>query len=263
MKGHRPVYRVTGVSDGAVMQNMLEDLLKKYNVDIYLSGHVHEYVRTYPVYDSNFTLSYDSPPSTTHIVIGNAGNDEGNEGSHPTTAPYVAYLDNINQGTGILSVLNRTHVHWQYVLSPTAAVADEFWLTKNSEPPPSPVPPSPTPSSGNCKKDAYLFCCSVGIPCDCTKGATHLVLTLTLTLTLPLIARKAPPLLGNALLPPLGTVVSSARRAIVAYPQDNKHELRSMYFPDWEKTRDTEDNGKLIENVGKRIRCDIVVMDAA
>lgn len=56
----------------------LEDMLLKHRVDIYMSGHVHNYERTYPVSKGRLiTKSYHNAPSFFQIVIGNAGQPEG------------------------------------------------------------------------------------------------------------------------------------------------------------------------------------------
>jgi hypothetical protein len=48
----------------------------RYNVDVYFSGHVHAYQRTFPVYNNNVTTSYSSPPYPVHLIVGGAGCDE-------------------------------------------------------------------------------------------------------------------------------------------------------------------------------------------
>ncbi|KAG1467160.1 hypothetical protein G6F56_004568 [Rhizopus delemar] len=56
----------------------IEDILLKHKVDIYMSGHVHNYERTYPVAHGNLTsTSYHNAPSFFQLVIGNAGQPEG------------------------------------------------------------------------------------------------------------------------------------------------------------------------------------------
>ncbi|KAG0176989.1 hypothetical protein DFQ29_005370 [Apophysomyces sp. BC1021] len=56
----------------------LEDLLLKYKVDVYLSGHVHNYERTYPVAKGLTTsTSYHNAPSFFQLLVGNGGQPEG------------------------------------------------------------------------------------------------------------------------------------------------------------------------------------------
>lgn len=50
----------------------------KYEVDLYGAGHLHNYERSYPVYNGTVTgKSYDKPTATVHIVAGMAGDNEG------------------------------------------------------------------------------------------------------------------------------------------------------------------------------------------
>lgn len=87
--GHRPVY-CSNLSDedctvnaerlrfGFDKQLGLETLLTKYNVDLYLCGHKHNYQRTYPMRNNTLlTTSYHNPPSFFQVITGNAGNYEG------------------------------------------------------------------------------------------------------------------------------------------------------------------------------------------
>ncbi|KAF7731024.1 hypothetical protein EC973_001070 [Apophysomyces ossiformis] len=91
---HRPVYcssdnedcswRSELIRDGVQSNDTnsrwggLEDLLLKYKVDIYLSGHVHNYERTYPVAKGLRTSTiYHNAPSFFQLLIGNGGQPEG------------------------------------------------------------------------------------------------------------------------------------------------------------------------------------------
>ncbi|GMI08223.1 hypothetical protein TrLO_g382 [Triparma laevis f. longispina] len=68
------------------LTNSLEPLFDKYNVDVFLGGHIHAYERTYPV-NTNGTFTdhdsvsvnedgvevYTNPSATTYLVLGMAG----------------------------------------------------------------------------------------------------------------------------------------------------------------------------------------------
>ena len=56
----------------AEMQKFIEPLLKQYNVDLVVNGHVHAYERSTPVYQY-----YPNTCGPTHITIGDGGNAEG------------------------------------------------------------------------------------------------------------------------------------------------------------------------------------------
>jgi hypothetical protein len=84
---HRPMYSSEAYAgDYKVAQNMqkyFEDLIHKYQVDIFLAGHYHAYERTCPVYQAKCC-----PPNqqcTTHIVAGMAGIGLDGAGWYPET----------------------------------------------------------------------------------------------------------------------------------------------------------------------------------
>jgi hypothetical protein len=56
-----------------VLQRAIEDLLMKYDVDLYLAGHDHNYRRTYPVYKNQVQQTYNNPTYPAYLVIGGAG----------------------------------------------------------------------------------------------------------------------------------------------------------------------------------------------
>jgi hypothetical protein len=60
------------------LRTSIEDFLMMYNVDLYLSGHVHAYERMWPVYDEDIDYgqvnhTYTNPKYPVHIVSGAAG----------------------------------------------------------------------------------------------------------------------------------------------------------------------------------------------
>jgi len=135
--GHRTIYSPTeqdnGVPTGqaAQVQAFFEPYMQKYNVDLYLAGHVHDYSRTYPVYNNNVTsYSYYNPPSTTHIVSGAAGCRE-KLAEFPDTFPsWYANGNDSLYGYGTLTVYNDTTLTWGWYRSDTDALVDSFTLTR-------------------------------------------------------------------------------------------------------------------------------------
>ena len=77
--GHRPLY--CSSSDyydcemwGPRAREALEPLFCKYGVDMYLSGHVHSYERTYPVCHGYYTAkNYSDAQAPTHVMVGSGG----------------------------------------------------------------------------------------------------------------------------------------------------------------------------------------------
>jgi hypothetical protein len=131
--GHRPIYSVNCIDssqkpNGACksLQTAIEDLLKKYHVDIFFTGHVHSYQRTVPVYQG-----VPTPGSPIYIVHGAAGNVEGHEGLS-NTAAWLATKDDQNFGYGRLSVYNATTLQWTVFRDSDNAVIDDMVLSKQS-----------------------------------------------------------------------------------------------------------------------------------
>jgi hypothetical protein len=54
------------------MKKNLESLFYKYHVNIVISGHVHAYERSYPVFEGSVRTD-----GVTYVTIGDAGNHEG------------------------------------------------------------------------------------------------------------------------------------------------------------------------------------------
>ena len=137
--GHRPIYaqnlEQNGVPTGTslMVQAFLEPLLKEFEVDVYLAGHIHAYLRTYPTYNNKVT-SYDyvDPPSTVHICAGGAGSIEGISTFPDYPSWYAAGNDKefgfgafvADQESGILT--------WNYYLAKNGELADTFSINRTS-----------------------------------------------------------------------------------------------------------------------------------
>lgn len=134
----------------------IEALMLAAKVDLHISGHNHQYERSYPVhgcasgYSSGciVTKSYHNAAAPVYIVNGAAGDVEG---SDPTwegdeKVPFRAVHDSaFHTGYARVSV-NRTALAWDFVYSGSRAipetnssnnadagtVADSFVLTKGS-----------------------------------------------------------------------------------------------------------------------------------
>ena len=89
--GHRPMYcssiaKATACGKEAnIMKSYLEPLFHKFNVDLYVNGHVHNYQRTSPVYQGISVNSFDSsssiyinPSATLYVTTGGPGSDGSN-----------------------------------------------------------------------------------------------------------------------------------------------------------------------------------------
>jgi acid phosphatase type 7 len=124
--GHRPMYtsEMSYEADYIVslaMQDELEDLFYKYEVDLALWGHYHSYERTCPVYKQ-----VCNEKGTTHIVVGTAGaglekGTFGGKGFEWSKANGVEW--------GYLAVtVNQQQMHVEFVRNSDGGVKDEAFL---------------------------------------------------------------------------------------------------------------------------------------
>mmetsp|Transcript_12097 Transcript_12097/g.23024 ORF Transcript_12097/g.23024 Transcript_12097/m.23024 type:complete len:443 (+) Transcript_12097:3-1331(+) len=120
------------------LRSMLEELFLKYKVDVYFSGHVHNYQRSAPVFN-NATIhsEFDSdhihinPRAPIHIVTGNAGNNHGYDDKISRTPSEWSLCISQSYGYGHLHVYNRTHLYWEQVKAPTMELVDYVWIVKD------------------------------------------------------------------------------------------------------------------------------------
>jgi len=139
--GHRPIY--SGIAaeveqDGfyAGVTQAFQSLLETYEVDLYMSGHLHMYERLYPIANGSpqfFSGNvYTNPTAPTYIVNGAAGNDERHTDVVAYNYTIGKYYNNQNYGLGQLTAHNTTHLQWQFIRSDTGAVDDELWIIQTS-----------------------------------------------------------------------------------------------------------------------------------
>lgn len=164
MWSHRPLYcsdQITWqgrcVSEATKYRAAIESLMVDAHVDLHISGHNHQYERSWPVYGCskgytsgcNISKSYNNALAPVHIVNGAAGDEEGIDPSwvQLNKVPFVAKRAPSTFQTGYSRVsVNRTALHWEYVFSGSKAVSglnisnnqsegvvyDTFTLTKTA-----------------------------------------------------------------------------------------------------------------------------------
>ncbi|KAI9317013.1 Metallo-dependent phosphatase-like protein [Dichotomocladium elegans] len=121
--------------DGKNGLGAIEPLLLEYKVDVVISGHVHNYERTFPMARGLATsMSYKNPSSTVYIVLGNAGQPEGTS-KFNTTGPYPVWSAKRFDGHGYSTVhvtpTSFTMIHHATNMDGTlGGVVDEFTITK-------------------------------------------------------------------------------------------------------------------------------------
>lgn len=134
--GHRPMYcsdvdEWSSHQPGASFQTEIEPLFIKYNVDLYLCGHMHMYERIHPVVNGTVVQSgsvYDNPGATAHVVQATAGVFTDRTYIQPQPA-WSASRDD-KWGYGRMTVHNTTHLEYQFIHQHDNAVLDSFWILK-------------------------------------------------------------------------------------------------------------------------------------
>ena len=124
--GHRPMYTSEMYPEDHKVANHiqegLEDLLYKYNVDLALWGHYHSYERTCRVYKNQC-----NPKGIRHIVIGSAGIDLDSIPQYDVE--WSEHLE-MNYGYGRVTVANGSALLWQFIRNIDGSVADSVWMYK-------------------------------------------------------------------------------------------------------------------------------------
>lgn len=111
------------------------ELLDKYSVDMYHAGHVHHYLRTWPVVNGSVTQkSYRNPRGTVYIVNGVGGAVDTDP--FDPKENWEAFRDDYNdckpfcrRGYGRVTVMNATHLMYQQMTT-DSTVIDEITLEK-------------------------------------------------------------------------------------------------------------------------------------
>jgi len=122
---HRPLYFPSGHQRKQAPG--VEHLLMKYGVDLFLTGHVHRYVRSCSGF---FNASCNNEGSPTQIIVGTGGKILSNtRGCHYSQIWMKSCWK--MYGYGKLTVHNKTALHWEFVGVVDGNVKDEVWLYRN------------------------------------------------------------------------------------------------------------------------------------
>lgn len=123
--GHKPMYCSRSSPDKAEnlecaskkmisIRHALEDLFYEEGVDLYISGHQHNYERTWPMYKHKaFQQGYRNPKAPIHIINGAMGY-EYHINNITEKNPWSAFClsDPRKELYGKLEVLNSSHLMW-------------------------------------------------------------------------------------------------------------------------------------------------------
>jgi len=133
----------------AQMKNIkaLMPLLKKYGVDIYDAGHVHDYAATWPMCDgdvckdaSGFPLkSYKNPKGTIHITEGNGGvpgvSGKNDVQNCPIGNSSWCRVHGHGGNHGIISVQSNSVLVYEHVENPTGKTTDVMKVSQKNHGP--------------------------------------------------------------------------------------------------------------------------------
>merc|ERR1711963_1169186 len=106
------------------MRMMFEDLLIQYDVDLFLAGHYHSYVRTC----SGLYRSKCNNGGLTHITVGTAGAPL--EINHNFVNYALTEVRMMKWGYGKVVVNNSSMIHWSFISSHgdnQGETLDELW----------------------------------------------------------------------------------------------------------------------------------------
>ena len=104
-KAHQDEQQATLMRDA----HGFEDLFHQHKVAVVISGHVHAYERSHPVYKNT-----SQPGAPTYLVVGDGGNREGHASTYLDEPGWSAFRDGLSFGHGRLVIANQSHMRWEW-----------------------------------------------------------------------------------------------------------------------------------------------------
>ena len=104
-KAHQDEQQATLMRDA----HGFEDLFHQHKVAVVISGHVHAYERSHPVYKNT-----SQPGAPTYLVVGDGGNREGYASTYLDEPGWSAFRDGLSFGHGRLVIANQSHMRWEW-----------------------------------------------------------------------------------------------------------------------------------------------------
>lgn len=139
--GHRPMYCSTeDITEDCrrerrpLVRSALEELFFEAGVDLIISGHIHDYERTWPVYKKGVVqYNYKEPTAPVHILIGTLGSAYKVDKSTPVEGHVAAFLpsENSKESFGKLKVFNATHLYWEVRECSHNKLVDRMWIIQS------------------------------------------------------------------------------------------------------------------------------------
>ncbi|KYQ99998.1 metallophosphoesterase domain-containing protein [Tieghemostelium lacteum] len=135
---HRPIYCSTqwGWCYKSLIrekfQEYIEDIFYKYNVDLFLAGHAHDYERSLPVYQNQVMNDYSDPKATIHMVIGTGGNEEGEDHDWLSAPSWSTGIRSSDTGFGQVTIINATTILFEFIDNQSNTVLDSQYINKGT-----------------------------------------------------------------------------------------------------------------------------------
>lgn len=127
----------------------IEDLFHEHKMDLWLSGHTHNYERTFPTFHNkphtkpgDSVHEFHDPEHTIWIQAGAPGDMEVMEHHHWLEQPkwtarrFAAWENNIpyaRAGFGHIQIYNSTHLRFDFIQSSTENSLDHFWIKRSEK----------------------------------------------------------------------------------------------------------------------------------
>jgi len=138
--GHRPFYCSSQGQSGDIhncdtnavrLRSFVEDLFFNYQVDLVFTAHLHDYERTWPVYQEVAYPNYNNPGAPVYVVCGAAGNQEFLEDDWEYPAPVWSAGPRIAEYGFCMLHVNATALTVEFVADSNGQTLDSFTITKS------------------------------------------------------------------------------------------------------------------------------------
>ncbi|EMS57889.1 putative inactive purple acid phosphatase 27 [Triticum urartu] len=128
-------YETEGTFEEPMGREALQELWQKYKVDLAFYGHVHNYERTCPVYQSQCAVDasdhYSGPfKATTHVVVGGAGASISDSAFTTSNIQWSHFRD-FDFGFVKLTAFNQSSLLFEYKKSRDGNVYDHFTISRD------------------------------------------------------------------------------------------------------------------------------------
>ena len=129
---HFPPYSSGRYPNLLLLRSNLTPILDRYHVDLVLTGHDHNYQRTYPIYNGTETTysfeQYVDPKGTIYVVTGGGG-----ESLYQFSQPAPTWSARRAAVYEFLQIsIEGNKLHYKAIKTENGSVIDEFYITKSA-----------------------------------------------------------------------------------------------------------------------------------